>query len=394
MVLSQASVTGVLGVPGLRADSPQAAILGRYIARFQQQFSAFSNQLNADVNNILFKGGASQIASNRAAYDQQVLTDVNALASQLNSLLSLSPLAGVSGLTAQVDQTLGGNGPNSLLSELQAIASPTDVTGDSVTTFNNATNAAISQTLQQDITLLKEFASPYNPVRIQAHQPGGLRALLLQANSGTGTSQSSGTVTTQSVSSGIVSAQAFGSGIGQSFGLPGQNSGGTPLNFGTGTFPGFTGQTGGATFFASGGPSNVLRPGLQSLSRGFGIGRGFGLGLGFNPNFSSNASLGTGFNTGAATGFGSNAGIGIGFPTGFGSGFGTNAGIGTGFGSRFGSFFGNNAGFGIGATPAFSFNNSFGNTVGFGPGLLGGFGQGFGSGFGASLFRGGSLGTL
>jgi hypothetical protein len=144
---------------------PLAMIHAQYVRQFQQQYAAFSNRYANDVASMLLNGTPEQAAASRPAFDAQILDEVNALAGDLASLLSLSPLAQRVGLTQQILQSLGGNGPDSLVSRLDALPTPTDVNGPSAGAFGTSAAGVIGQSLQGSLAQLDAFFNPSNPIR-------------------------------------------------------------------------------------------------------------------------------------------------------------------------------------------------------------------------------------
>jgi len=154
-------------------NGPLDAIRMQYIRQFEQQFASFASGYAALTDGTLFAGGDAQIAANRPAFDQGVLKQINQLTANLSSLLSLSPMAGPSGLTPQIQALIAGDGPDSLVSQLDALASPTDTNGTSAATFGATAGAAVQGTLVQAVAQLNAFFSLNNPMRQAAAGSGG-----------------------------------------------------------------------------------------------------------------------------------------------------------------------------------------------------------------------------
>ena len=172
VVLSNTAAAQVSGA------GPLAQIHAQYIQQFQLQYASFSRRYADDVTTLLLGGTADQVAAQRPAFDAQVLTEVDALADDLASLLSLSPLAQKSGLTQRILQSLGGNGTDSLISRLDALPTPTDTNGASAGAFGTAAAGIIAQSLQGSLAELDAFFNPANPMRQGISSPAPTTVLI------------------------------------------------------------------------------------------------------------------------------------------------------------------------------------------------------------------------
>ena len=118
---------------GKNGETP-ISVQQSYNDQFNQAFTTFSTNYTSDVTTILLSGSsASTIPTNRPAFDPQVQNDANILNSTLADMLSLFPNATKS-LTTSIDQRLI-SGTNSMLNQLNALASPTDLNGTSAQAF-------------------------------------------------------------------------------------------------------------------------------------------------------------------------------------------------------------------------------------------------------------------
>jgi hypothetical protein len=161
-----------------------AEVSGAHVSALQAIHSAYAQQFSAAFNNFaqgyaeaaattLLSGDATTIPSNRAVFDQMVVGGVAALAAQLSSMLTVSPLAMRAGVIGQVQEILGGNGPDSLVNQLAAIASPTDTNGNSAGTFGTSSSQAILNAEATVFGQLNTFFSPKNPTRAAIQAPTG-----------------------------------------------------------------------------------------------------------------------------------------------------------------------------------------------------------------------------
>lgn len=155
----------VAPMAGSRSGGARAEIGAQYIQQFQRQFAEFSNAYATAAANILFADGDSGTTANRPDFDAAVLSAANRLMANLSSLLSLSPLAARTGLLTAVQQSVGGDGPDSLVNTLAALPTPTDASGASADAFGAASANAINSTLENDLAGLTAFISSGNPAR-------------------------------------------------------------------------------------------------------------------------------------------------------------------------------------------------------------------------------------
>lgn len=140
-------------------DNPLRAQIGHGLApitlqesfdtQFKAAFSIFSTSYNNDVTNILLQGtDPANIPTNRPAFDTQVAADANLLNSDLANMLGLFPHASKS-LVTSINSSLI-SGTNSMLDQLNALASPTDLNGSSADAFK-ASATGIINTSQTDV---------------------------------------------------------------------------------------------------------------------------------------------------------------------------------------------------------------------------------------------------
>ena len=128
-----------------------------YNNQFTQEFTTFSSNYTTDVTSILLTGtNAATIPANRAAFDTQVSTDANTLDSDLADMLSLFPNA-TKTLSSAIDQRLI-SGTNSMLVQLNALTTPTDLSGTTAQAFQTQATSIINSAQTDVLALLnKEF---------------------------------------------------------------------------------------------------------------------------------------------------------------------------------------------------------------------------------------------
>jgi len=131
----------------------QISLEQSYNTQFNAAFTSFSTSYSQDVTTILLAGSdPTKIPTNRTAFDQQVATDANMLNNDLADMLALFPNA-TKDLTKAVDDRLI-SGKNSMLVQLNALASPTDLNGSSAKAFRDQSTTIINQAQTDVLDLL------------------------------------------------------------------------------------------------------------------------------------------------------------------------------------------------------------------------------------------------
>jgi hypothetical protein len=154
----------------VRADNPLRQNLGDFevqpVAAVQQSYdtqlaslfsTAQANYSSAATGTLLAGTDPTAIAGQRSAFDAQVSTIVNTLNTSFANMLALSSSA-MAALTSSVDSRLV-SGSNSLLSQLNALATPTDLNGTTAQAFQTSATASFSSAQSEVEAMVDNFFS-------------------------------------------------------------------------------------------------------------------------------------------------------------------------------------------------------------------------------------------
>jgi hypothetical protein len=146
--LFSAQTSGRLATIPSVAKQNQAVIL--------DAFAGFANDYALGAGAWLKGSDPSTIATNRPAFDLNAQSAINSLTSILASNLALAPTATIDLVPAIQNRLLGASG---LITQLKALANPTDLSGTSAATFGKDAAAAIAIARNDVSKLYNEFAA-------------------------------------------------------------------------------------------------------------------------------------------------------------------------------------------------------------------------------------------
>ena len=131
---------------------PVVALQQSYDTQLASLFTTAQTSYTSAVTGTLLAGtDPTAIPNQRAAFDAQVNTIVNTLNTSFANMLALSSTASAA-LTSQVDSRLI-TGSNSLLSQLNALTTPTDLNGTTAQAFQSSATTDFNAA-QSDIEAL------------------------------------------------------------------------------------------------------------------------------------------------------------------------------------------------------------------------------------------------
>lgn len=135
---------------------PLAQVQDAYARNFQRAFASLADVYARAANSTLFAGGAGQIATNRADFDQEIRSAIGGTQNDLVSQLRLSPRT-AAGLVGQIQNLVTGDGPDSLVSRLEALESPMDLAGATASRFAGDASRIINETFLTALQGLNRF---------------------------------------------------------------------------------------------------------------------------------------------------------------------------------------------------------------------------------------------
>jgi hypothetical protein len=126
------------------------------LAVIRNAFAGFANDYALGAGPLLTGSDPTTIATNRAAFDVNTRSALNSLTSILTSSLAVANRSSGLLIPSVQERLLGTGG---LLSQLDALASPTDLSGTTAATFGQDAGKLISAAYFDVTTLYKKFAA-------------------------------------------------------------------------------------------------------------------------------------------------------------------------------------------------------------------------------------------
>jgi hypothetical protein len=161
------AVTDVLEdrtVPSGFFDNLIASVPAQDAQKVEKSFETFEQSYTKDVQTILLPSGTTTPASNRAAFDTQVGTDLTTLNTSIDTIIANLPTATNPTLSSTIQSDLLGTATTSLQGALAAIASPTSTSRSATRSFLHSADSAIGQTDFQVTKLVRNATPPAGTV--------------------------------------------------------------------------------------------------------------------------------------------------------------------------------------------------------------------------------------